>query len=239
MNNIIQYFSDICIKNFIEIQEELFKEPKHFAEFVSGLEEELRKLGIKIIQETLEEMDSMLQSSLKRKMHWKVEKHDRKQLITSMGTVSFKKTLFTSKDEVTDDGKEIMVYLLDKVMGFSENQRITEDACEKIYEEAVQTSYRRGGEAVNKQDHVSKEAVKDILHSTKFPPNFTIPENKREVEYLYIDADEDHYSLQFQCKREIWNKTRKDVRKMEQSPSSFMFMKELPRTAPKVNGIIL
>lgn len=201
MTNSIQYFSDVCINRFLEIQEELFKEPQHFAEFVSDLEEELRKLGVKIIEETLEEMDQMIQNSLKRKLHWKVEKHDRKQMITSLGTVCFRKTLFTSKDELSDNGKEIMVYLLDRAMGFSENQRLTEDAYAKVYEEAARTSYRRGGEAVNKQDHVSKEAVKDILHNTKFPPNFKAPKEKKTVEYLYIDADEDHYVLQFQDRK--------------------------------------
>ena len=39
-----------------------------------------------------------------------------------------------------EDGKFEMCYLLDKVMGFEENQRLTEDAMVKVYEEAVQTS---------------------------------------------------------------------------------------------------
>lgn len=201
MNNSIQYFQEVCIKKFIEIQEELFKEPKNFAEFVNELDSELRKLGVKIIEETLEEMDHMIQKSLKRRMHWVVEDHDKKQLITSLGTVHFTKTLFRYKDKRDDEGKEIMCYLLDQALGFTENQRISEDAVAKIYEEAVQTSYRRGAEAINKDDHVSKQAVKEILHKTKFPPNFIIPERKKVVEYLYIDADEDHYSLQFQQKK--------------------------------------
>lgn len=77
--------------------------------------------------------------------------------------------------------KSIMCYLLDKTLGFTQNQRITDDAVAKIYEEAVQTSYRRGGEAVNNDDSVSKEAVKDLLHKTKFPPNFQIPEQKKKL----------------------------------------------------------
>ena len=113
----------------------------------------------------------------------------------------FKKTLYTSKDSKDENGKEIMCYLLDKTLGLSENQRITDDAVAKVYEEAVQTSYRRGGEAVNNDDSVSKEAVKDLLHKTKFPANFQIPENKKKVDYLYIDADEDHFSLQFKEKK--------------------------------------
>ena len=38
----------------------------------------------------------------------------------------------------------------------------------KVYEEAVQTSYRRGGESVNESDSISKTAVKDMLHKQNF-----------------------------------------------------------------------
>ncbi len=77
------------------------------------------------------------------------------------------KTLFMYQKEKNEDGKFEMCYLLDKVMGFEENQRLTEDAMVKVYEEAVQTSYRRGGESVNESDSISKTAVKDMLHKNK------------------------------------------------------------------------
>ena len=94
MNNIIQYLQETCIKRFEEIQEELYKDPTQFAKFVSNIEDEVKKLGIKVIQETLETMDKEIQNSLKRRLHWVVEDHDDKQLITSLGTVHFRKTLY-------------------------------------------------------------------------------------------------------------------------------------------------
>ena len=48
---------------------------------------------------------------------------------------------------------------------------------------------------------VTKGTVKNVLHQIKFPKNFQIPEVKKVVDYLYIDADEDHYHLQFQNKK--------------------------------------
>jgi len=201
MNNIIQYLQETCIKRFEEIQISLYQDPTQLAKFITDIEEEVKKLGVMVVQETLETMDAEIKKSLKRRLHWVVESSDEKQLITSLGTVRFKKTLYTSKDSKDENGKEIMCYLLDKTLGLSENQRITDDAVAKVYEEAVQTSYRRGGEAVNNDDSVSKEAVKDLLHKTKFPANFQIPENKKKVDYLYIDADEDHFSLQFKEKK--------------------------------------
>ena len=37
-------------------------------------------------------------------------------------------------------------YLLDRIIGLEKHERITEDAQARMLKEAVQTSYRRGGE---------------------------------------------------------------------------------------------
>lgn len=201
MTKIIQYFNEVCINELTQVSEKLYKNPVKFAEYIEELKETLNKLGVEIIKETLEEMDLAIKNSAKRKMNWQVEKKDcKKDLITTLGTVSFKKTLYVSKEK-NEYGKHEMCYLLDKVMGFEENQRLTEDAMVKVYEEAVQTSYRRGGESVNESDSISKTAVMEILHKTKFPEIIPVVSEKKKVEYLYIDADEDHYSLQFQEKK--------------------------------------
>lgn len=201
MTKIIQYFNDICINELTQVSEKLYKNPSMFAEYIDELKETLNKLGVEFIKETLEEMDLALKNSARRKMCWYVEKKDcKKDLITTLGTVSFTKTLYVSKEK-NEDGNHDMCYLLDKVMGFEENQRLTEDAMAKVYEEAVQTSYRRGGESVNEADSITKTAVKEILHKTKFPEMIPEVPEKKKVEYLYVDADEDHYALQFQEKK--------------------------------------
>ena len=69
-------------------------------------------------------------------------------------------------------------------------------------EEAVQTSYEKGGKAVSiSSEEVSRETVKNKLHGLKFPKKETYPEEKKIVEYLYIEADEDHVALQFREKK--------------------------------------
>lgn len=196
MQNSIHYFAEVCIQRFLEMQKELYQNPKDLAEFILNVESEVRNLGRVIVEETLEEMDQLICESEKRKRHWVIETHDNKSLITSLGTINFNKTLFTSKDQRTDDGKEVMCYLLDKALGLTENQRLSVDAIAKVYEEATQTSYRRAGQSICSEDAISKEAVKELLHKTRFP-KLVIPKEKKKVKYLYIDADEDHYALQF------------------------------------------
>lgn len=187
----IKYFEEECIKKFEKLEDEFMKEPTKIAEYVLGLTEELHKLGLEMIKESLESMNQMLRESPIRKKKWVVEAHDTKQLTTSLGDVQFQKTLFTNRETGQSE------YLLDRILGLSPNERLTEDAEARLLEEAVQTSYRRGGEEVSLGAEVSKQTVKNKLHQLEFPKGTEKPKEKKVVEYLYIDADEDHVSLQY------------------------------------------
>lgn len=191
----IRYFEEECTNRFEKLEDNFMKEPSKLAEYVIGLTEELHNLGLRMIQESLEQMDEMLNKSPKRLRHWVVESHETKKLTTSLGDVNFRKTLFTNKETGTSE------YLLDRIIGLERNERITEDAEAKMLKEAVQTSYRRGGEGTSLMSGVSKQTVKNKIHRLKFPENEEKPEKKKEVEYLYLEADEDHVSLQFHEKK--------------------------------------
>ena len=190
----IQHFHEVSVGVFEKIIADFYKTPTDMAGFVQGITEELHRVGILLIQETLEEMDQMICLSGKRLFEWVVEQHNTKHLLTSLGDVSFRKTLFTHKRT----GE--MCYLLDRILGLEKGERITEDAEAAMLEEAVQTSYRRGGEAASILDKASKQTVKKKIHRLQFPP-MEKPEKKKEVEYLYIEADEDHIALQFREKK--------------------------------------
>ena len=191
MVNSVKYFNEVCIKNFLELSAEFAENPNDIASYVKKVTDQLTKLGQEIIKETLEEFDSIIKDSLERKEKWYVERTVEKSLVTSLCTVTFNKTLY--KDKKTGE----YIYLLDKVMGMTPHTRITTDAVERILTEAVQTSYRRGGDNVSiDETDVSKETTMNIIHPLKFPEE-KYPTEKKDVEYLYIDADEDHVSLQF------------------------------------------
>ena len=167
------------------------------ASFTTGITEELHRIGQLLIQETLEEMDQMICGSGKRKQNWVVERHEKKHLLTVLGDVYFKKTYFTNKET------GITECLLDRILGLDRNERIAEDAEARILEEAVQTSYRRGGEdACFTSEKVTKQAVMRKIHALKFPVGYEQPNEKRVVDYLYIEADEDHIALQYRDKKQ-------------------------------------
>ncbi|QFJ55088.1 ISLre2 family transposase [Pseudobutyrivibrio xylanivorans] len=197
MEEIIKYFADVFITNLYDAKIDFYKNPQSLAELVIATKKETDELGRLFIQSVLQEMDTLLKELPKRKRLWNVEhKADARQVLTTLGRVTFTRALYVSKNTNSDE-KEELCYLLDKLIGLGDNQQMTEDVMANIYSEAVQTSYRKAGEVASIPEGVTKTTVKNLLHKTKFPKNFQIPEIKKEVDYLYIDADEDHYHLQF------------------------------------------
>jgi len=183
------------IADFGKAQEKFSINPLEFAEFVSDIQKALSRIGLAVIADALECRDQWIRESPSRKERYDIVRRDRKQLITSLGTVSFEKTLF--RDKVTGESS----YLLDHLLGFTSHQRMTEDAEVKLLTEAVQTSYRKAGEETcSNEDQVSKETVMSVLHSLEFPTEQPASV-KKQVDFLYIDADEDHIPLQFQEKK--------------------------------------
>ena len=200
----IKHFEEISTGVFEKLISEFFRNPADFASFTMGITEELHKVGRLLIQETLEEMDQMLRDSGKRKQDWVIEQHPSKQLVTMLGTVTFHKTFFTNKQTGETE------CLLDRILGLEKHERIAEDAHARILQEAVQTSYRRGGEEASlTETEVTKQTVMDKIHVLKFPQGWETPAVKKVVDYLYIEADEDHISLQYRDKKGDLKRTGK------------------------------
>ena len=195
MVNSIQQFADRGIKDLEKAVKD-FAESKDLSAFVMTVNSVVVKRGQNVVKEELEYYDQLIRERPERLEHWVVVRKDPKTLITSLGTVNFKKTLYKNKETGEN------VYLLDTNLGLDEDMRMTDDAVAKLLEEAVQTSYRKGGEAVNQYDKVTKQTVKNKIHDLDFSKAAKKkPAVKKAVPYLYIEADEDHDFLQFNDKR--------------------------------------
>lgn len=70
MYNSIKYFEEECISKFEKLEDDFIKEPQKLAEYILNLTDELHNLGLRMIQESLEEMNTMLRKSQKRLQHW-------------------------------------------------------------------------------------------------------------------------------------------------------------------------
>lgn len=197
MRNSIQHFIDFRITNLKKAAKKFSDSPQDVAWFVNAVKEEALQFALDFIGDTFTACNDLLRESSVRKAFWEVVRTDEKNLITSIGNVKYEKTLFRNKK--TGEGK----YLVDEALGLDPHVRISEDAVAMMLEESVQTSYRKGGEAVSILDRISKEAVKDKLHALEFPreDKACSADAKKVVDYLFIEADEDHASLQFNAKK--------------------------------------
>ena len=191
MVNSIQHFCQDGVKNLEKVMVDYSSDMTRIAEMVQGVTKAVTDLGFSMIAEEWESYDELLRKRKALRPDWHIVKRDETTLLTSLGSVTYHKTLFKNKHTGEYE------YLLDRIMGIEKHARLTEDAEAKILEEAVQTSYRRGGEnAALTEDAVSKETVMNKIHSLRFPKAEPQPE-KKALKYLYIDADEDHVSLQY------------------------------------------
>ena len=192
----IQQFQTEGVKNLEKVFINYSADMTKIAEMVKGVTDSVIRLGLSMIEEELEMYDTFLRENKQARSEWYIERRDKTTLLTSLGSITYHKTLFKNKFT----GK--YEYLLDRVMGIGKHERMTEDAVAKLFEEAVQTSYRKGGlSACITEECVSKETVMNKVHALEFPKNTEKPEEKKVVDYLYIDADEDHISLQFREKK--------------------------------------
>ena len=192
MNKSIQHFLEVGVKKLNEISIRYAEDPSKIAEMVCDIHEEMNRFGCDIVAEIWENYDDCLHFRPELREGWVVERtNDKRSILTSMGEVTFKRTYFRNKET----GK--YAYLTDKLIGMESHDRLTEDAKAKVLEEAVCTSYRKAGDSASvSKSGISKEAVKELLHPLKFPVS-KANETKRKAKVVYIDADEEHVSLQF------------------------------------------
>ena len=191
MINSIQQFCQEGVQNLEKIMVDYSADMTKIAEMVQGVTKGVVNLGLSIIAEEWENYDTLLRERKDLRSEWYIVRRDETTLLTSLGSVTYHKTLF--KNKFTGEHE----YLLDRIMGIEKHARMTEDAEAKLLEEAVETSYRKGGENASiSDDVVSKETVMNKIHVLEFPKAEPQTE-KKALKYLYIDADEDHVALQF------------------------------------------
>ncbi len=190
MINSIQQFCQDGAKRLTDIFNNYTSDLTKIAEMVYGVTDEVTKLGCSIIAEEWESYDELLRTRKDLRTGWYIVRRDETSLITSLGEVIYHKTLF--KNTATGES----CYLLDQLMGLEHHARITEDAEARILKEASESSYRKGGaNASITGDSISKEAVMNKLHRLEFPA--LKASEQKGLKTLYIDADEDHVSLQY------------------------------------------
>ena len=196
MYNSIQHFVKYGIPQLEEKQKTFMENPSLLGECAVQVKQIMLELGCQILSEIVEECNTMLEDSVKRKLHWQIKDRSEKHLLTSLGSISFTHTRFEHK--TTGE----TAYLLDRILGLSPHARLSEDAKASLLEEAAQSSYEKASQLSGGEGRVSRETVMRHVHRIH-APSYKKEDSgvKRRVKYLYVEADEDHIALQFHKKK--------------------------------------
>ena len=182
-NSIIQFIEKDTkkIENFVK--ENLLS--GNMMRFEESLLDTMLELGRSLYQEILESIEETIKNSEFRKQNYYVEhKEDQRTLLTRFGNIEIKRAYYTPKC----GGKGI--YLLDKYVGIDNNDKVSQAALAHALKEAVETSYRKGGEeACLTEDNITKQTVKKLIHGINVEMSEEIPAKKKQIKNLHIQAD--------------------------------------------------
>ena len=160
------------------------------SEFTSNLEDNLMQLGYNLTKFSLEYAEEIIFKIKERKEHFKsIEKDDR--CVTSIfGDIDFKRRYYLDKET----GER--VYLLDEYFKIAPKERLLENVETRMIDEAIETNYEKAGKTVAYKTEISKQTVMNKISELKININELKVLNKKEVDNIYIIADEDHVHLQ-------------------------------------------
>lgn len=195
MKDIIQQF----IENVISLKERSFKDLNNvnfLSDFTDNLNVNLMELGRNLVLEYINELETLIYNSKERKENFISYQKDslanQRKVITIFGEIEYSRRYYQDKNDNTNK-----VYLLDKAIGLSDNERMLVNVEENMLELATIKSYEFAGKKAAYDTVISKETVKNKIANLDFS-NVLNDENKKKkkISELYIQADEDHVSLQ-------------------------------------------
>lgn len=190
MNNIIQLFVEEGIK---KLQKNVLAHIKN-GDGLSAVVEEIKRqtdeLGRGLCVEVIEALDQSIAKDSRRKKDWYVErKGEKKTIITKLGEITYRRTYYCAKK-----GKQYR-HLVDDLLNIEVHERIDQEVYAELAEVAADLSYRKAGK-IACETRVSGQTVMKSVRGIEKLKLEKFPSEKKTVETLYVEADEDHIALQ-------------------------------------------
>lgn len=195
--NMVQQILRGCQK-ILETVCHFLEEGMTFQEFEEELWETMRGVGREILKVVLETKDQEIRKDEKRKEHFEVVRKDERTILTLFGDVTYQRTSY--RNRVTRE----YTHLLDSSTGWKKKRHIDPLLEAFLLEEATDASYRRAGKVILQEGRdltVSPEVTKRLVHHLeRVKPPLSREEGEKVrrkfCPYLFIEADEDHVTLQ-------------------------------------------
>jgi len=177
-------------------QADFVENPGQFSEIEKRIAALSTQTARDFLSMMLTELNKGIRESGARKDRYTVQRTDTRTLISTVGDLVYEDTLYRSRET----GEYI--HLLDHMMHLPAHERMTVPAEARLISEATVHSYQHAADVLSLtsgRDGVSKTTVMNKIHALEEElPEMDVPEEdeKRQCEYLYIEADEDHIHRQ-------------------------------------------
>lgn len=179
----------------IEMDEEVIKEFEENREEKQNVEKLARQfktygemIAKKALIKCLETLDEAMLHEKKRKQKYNIERRkEAKSIVTCLGEITYQRTYYEEKKT----GRH--THLLDEVVGVKAHERVCHDVREAAVRCAGDVSFEKSAKAVS-GGFISRQSVRNYVHQANVLPVAKV--EKRQVDVLYIEADEDHVALQ-------------------------------------------
>lgn len=191
MNNIIQLIAKKVKREIEESVNKVLRGEANLDNIVDSVGEMVNSIGINTISEIIGNLNDIIKEAPERSGKYHVHKKDVKRtLITKFGKLEFTRTYYKNIKE------NRYVYILDKLLGIKKYERIEGNLKGDILEKAADVSYQKAAE-LSTPVPITRETVKKIIRENGAIDNLELEiKEKKKVDTIYIEADEDHVPLQ-------------------------------------------
>jgi hypothetical protein len=191
MNNIIQQNANDYINFFKKNLKKFLKGEYSFDDCVKNFMSDTLKNINTLFKQFIEALDKEIEDNeARKKNYYLIKKKVKRTIMYKSGNIEIIRNYY--KNKKTNEYK----YLLDEALGLEKKSRLSDSCIESILKEVVESSYKKAGEAASLRDKVTKQTVKNIVHKLEITQPQKKIGKKKGKKILYIEADEDHVSLQ-------------------------------------------
>lgn len=182
------------VEGLLEAEDRFIEHLDTFPELEKTVVELTNRMAAGFLGAVLTTADTLICESGARKKEYTVQRRRIRTLISSVGDVTFEHTLYKDKEGHTR-------CLLDDQILLPDRERFTTLAEAKVLSEAEVHSYQHSADSIRTgTQSITKTTVMNKIHAIeKELPQLdkeADPEEKKQVEYLYLEADEDHIHKQ-------------------------------------------
>jgi len=182
------------VEGLLDAEDRFIDHLDTFPELEKTVVELTNRMAAGFLGTVLTTADTLICESGVRKKEYIIQRRRTRTLISSVGDVTFMHTLYKDKNGQTK-------CLLDEQIRLPARERFTTLAEAKVLSEAEVHSYQHAADSIRTGTQtITKTTVMNKIHEIeKELPEVEPapdPEEKKQVEYLYLEADEDHIHKQ-------------------------------------------